>query len=168
MEAMVTRFLTWVAVFGFSVLAACGAPQAPASADAPSPVSVVDALYQPYLTPHGTAPAWYQALPMTPELASLVSADQHNANGEEGAIDADPIVAAQDFELSDLAVTADTPSPDGRTVVTAHFKNMGRMTEVRFDMVQRPTDHAWLVDNVRSGDANLRAQLHPGSRAAAP
>jgi hypothetical protein len=102
---------------------------------------------------------------MTPELASLVSEDQRSANGEAGAIDADPIVAAQDFELSDLVVTADAPATGGRAVVTAHFKNMGHAMEVHFDMVQRPADHAWLVDNVRSGEANLRAELHPGADA---
>src|SRR5262249_34936913 len=141
-----------------TVLACCSRPAAapapqPAeahettAATAQSAIAVITALYQPYLAHHGEPPAWYAALPMTPELAALVARDQHNANnGDEGAVEADPIIAAQDFQLSELTVTAAAAPANGRVVVTARFKNITSMTDVRYDMVERASDHAWLVD----------------------
>ena len=154
------RFGTLFAVLGLSLLLmSCAPPQAAE----PSPVPIIRSLYQPYLARNENTPAWYRAMPMTPELAALVAQDQRNAHGEVGAIDADPIIAAQDFELSNLTVALDAPPANGHAVVTAHFNNLGEATEVHFDMVQRPADHNWLVDNVRSGDSNLRAELQPHS-----
>jgi hypothetical protein len=106
-------------------------------------------------------PDWYSALHMTPELAALVARDRQRAHGEVGAIGADPIVAAQDWDLSDFSVAADAPPINGHVVVTAHFKNIDQMTDVHYDMVERASDHTWLVDNVRSADVNLRNLLVP-------
>jgi hypothetical protein len=140
---------------------ATSASASPAS-DSAGAIAAVTALYQPYLKHQNNAPAWYQALPMTPELAALVQRDQANTQaGDEGAVEADPIIAAQDFELTDLSVTADGAFANGRGVVTAHFKNIGEETDVHYDVVERASDHAWLIDNVRSKDSDLRALLAP-------
>lgn len=166
------RFLVSAAAFAFLVCAcspaatttsASSTTSASTSSAASSDAAIAEitALYQPYLKHGGEPPAWYQALPMTPELAALVARDQQQAQGEVGAIDGDPIIDAQDWQLSDLAVAADAPPANGHLVVTAHFKNLDQTTDVHFDMVERASDHTWLVDNVRSANTDLRALLNP-------
>src|SRR5262249_15178682 len=104
------------------LIVACSPPQASAPtcapaatpssapADAQRATAAIVALYQPYLREGGQAPAWYQAMAMTPELAALVERDQRAAQGEVGAIDADPIIAAQDYQITDFSVAPDAPA----------------------------------------------------------
>src|SRR5262249_17772996 len=144
--------MTSIAALGFAGLIASCSPaatstsasatattttvSAPAANDAAAAIRVVNALYQPYLSHQNDAPSWFQAPPTTPELAALVGKDQANTGeGDEGSVEADPIVAAEDFEITDLTVAGDGPFANGRGVVTAHFKNLGNATDVHYDMV---------------------------------
>src|SRR5690242_14365288 len=124
---------TWICVAAAVLVCACSpaatttasgpastrTTMATAGASSDAAVAAITALYQPYLKQGAEPPAWYRALPMTPELAALVARDQQQAHGEVGAVDADPIIAAQDWQVSDLSVSADAPPVSGRIVVTA-------------------------------------------------
>jgi hypothetical protein len=72
--------------------------------------------------------------------------------------DFDPYVMGQDFEMSSVTVTIDQPPTDGRSVVTARFRNMGRDTTVTYELVYE--NAAWHIDNMRSGDFDMRALLN--------
>ena len=142
------------------VLAACSPPSATTATSSAAETEtsaddVVRALYAPYLA-GGDTPAWFVAAPMTAELRALYNR-ANSANAGDAIIDADPIIAAQDFQLSDLAVSLEAPPAHGRAVVTARFKNMGADSQVHYDMIEN--GGAWQIDNIRSGESDLRAEL---------
>jgi hypothetical protein len=121
-----------------------------------APAAIVRALYEPYLSETAVPPAWYEA-PLTDELQALIA---EAAAGNEGnvPIEADPIIAGQDYQLTGLDVTVETPPVDGRAVVVARFSNMGAPTAVRYDLAE--TSGAWRIDNIRSEPGfDLRSEL---------
>lgn len=145
----VVRRALVAALLGFAC--ACS----PAASNGPD--ATIEALYQPYLADSHT-PDWRLSLPMTPDLAALVDAEDSDRGEGVGAIETDPVVAAQDFELSNLVVSLDNPPANGAATVTARFNNFGAPTTVQFDMVGDDSA-GWRVTNIRSGDSDLRAQL---------
>jgi len=87
-----------------------------------------------------------------PSLATLMIKDQKRAakSGEIGALDFDPFVNAQDWQITafDIAVTDTGP---GRAVATVKFSNQGEATTVSLDLVTiknewRIRDITWLID----------------------
>lgn len=124
------------------------------------PATLVMEVYQPYMSEGSHAPDWRLAVPMTPDLAALVDQNDSDSGGGVGAIDVDPIIAAQDYQLSNLVVSVENPPADGAAVVMARFDNFGEPTTVHFEMVN---DAGWRVNNIRSGDYDLREQLTPAA-----
>ena len=148
---------------GFVAMSAIACtPPAPGSADrtadAAGPVEVVRALYAPYLAGQAvTPPAWDDAAPLTSELRTLLD-QAATANDGQTIVDADPIIAAQDHQLSGVEVTADTPPANGQARVTARFGNMGKATIVHYDLVE--ADGGWRIDNIRSDPSfDLRQEI---------
>ena len=87
-----------------------------------------------------------------PSLATLMIKDQKRAakSGEIGALDFDPFVNAQDWQITafDIAVTDTGPS---RAVATIKFSNQGEATTVSLDLVtikneRRIRDITWQID----------------------
>ena len=155
-----------------AVLACACSPQAPApEAPAPQitepqaavtatdPAEMVKALYAPYLANDRTARDVLEMAPWTDELRALLEKAM-TLSKNEVILDADPIIAAQDWQLSNLEVSADAPPMSGRSVVTAKFHNLDKDVTVQYDLLD--VNGAWRVDNIRSGDWDLRNNLVTG------
>jgi hypothetical protein len=87
----------------------------------------------------------------TPRLRSLMQKDRRQSKGEVGCLDGVFWVNAQDWQLSDVKVTA-LPETKGRQVVVATFRNLGKPEEIRFEF-QRVAG-VWRLDEARSTGAD--------------
>lgn len=153
-------------------LAACSPPQDQTAAtpdNAPSqaaagdsgehvitdPSVVVRTLYDPYLVPNGTTPTLLEAAPWSDQMrADLAAMMQRAQTRGEPILDFDPIVNAQDYQLSDVTAGAEAISETSHAVVRASFSNNGQRQEVVYDLVWQ--GGGWKVDNIRAGDWDLR------------
>lgn len=70
-----------------------------------------------------------------PSLAQLILKDRADANGEVGALDGDPFVDAQDWEIKSFDVHVDANGPDKATA-TVRFKNFGEDKMVKLSLVR--------------------------------
>jgi hypothetical protein len=140
--------------------AAPAAAPAPAPAPAPKfagdPLSVVNEIYAPYLVANGAVGPSTDGAPWSDDLKTLFG--QVNQSPDEVYFDYDPIIAAQDWQLTDFTAKADAPPADGKAAVTVTFKNAGRPETIHYALVQ--VNGAWRVDNlVSTGGGDLRADL---------
>ena len=72
----------------------------------------------------------------------------------EPILDFDPLIDAQDYQLSDLNVTTDSVVENSHATVRANFVNAGAMSEVVYDLVWE--NGGWRVDNIRTSRWDLR------------
>ncbi|MEP7209255.1 MAG: DUF3828 domain-containing protein [Alphaproteobacteria bacterium] len=165
------RFKFWVTACAALTLAACGQGKAPATdaagaSSSPPPVAVASVagdpdavilpLYQPYLKDDQTPPPdWRTAIPFTAATRALIDKEAAATakTGEVGAIDGDPIIAAQDWKISNLQVAVQAPPADGKVVVEAKFHNLDQDTVVSWDMIEEAG--AWHVANIREPEVDL-------------
>ena len=146
---------TYAALAAFGLALGLGACE---RTDPNGPAALVEQLYQPYLTQGDTAQALDNA-PLSASLRALV--DKAVAYGNllnEPVLDFDPIIFAQEGEISDVRAQM-RGSGDG-AVVQASFKSFGEPQIVLYDM-KREND-AWVIDNIRSGEDGLRAIIEDG------
>ncbi|MFO1082280.1 MAG: DUF3828 domain-containing protein [Reyranellaceae bacterium] len=132
---------------------------APATVGAQTTASakaLLDAIYRPYLRQgyEGTRldrPGDYFTAP----VAQAIARDHKTAekNNEAPQLDGDPFIDAQDFELSDLAITIDGQDDKASAIVT--FKNSGRPTKIVLDLVRTPA--GWRIDDIHWAKLSLRA-----------
>ncbi len=142
------RFLGLTAL-AMIMLAACGG--APAAGR--DPVSTVEAIYAPYVADAANPPALATAAPWTEDLAVLIAA----AGEVEGGIGFDPIIDGQEYDVSDLQVTAADETASAGAVVSAAFMNLGDPVTVTYDLVQ--VGGGWRVHDVRTEVWTLRGSL---------
>jgi hypothetical protein len=120
-----------------------GAASAQTQAD---PVAYVRAIYRVQVNlPYDKVPAWY-SWAFSPRLRALIDADRKEAHGEIGRIEFDPIIDAQDYQLSDVTVSWVSRSAD-HAVVDALFRNIDREQQIRYDFVR--VRGRWLIDEMR-------------------
>lgn len=140
-----------------AVLIAGAAACAPApGAD---PAATVEALYEPYLE-NRTAGPLRESAPLTEELRALMrrAEEASNASGEPmAAVDFNPIIDGQDWELSDVSVELVAPPADGRAQVRANFQNFGEDVALTYDL--RDQDGGWRIDNISGKNWTLRQLL---------
>ena len=154
--------------FAAALASACGPEKstAPATPAAPSaiakaagasgdPIAAIAPLYQPYLKDGQNPPDWRTAIPFTVATRTILEKEAATTakTGEVGAIDGDPIVAAQDWKITNLEVVLQAPPADGKAVVAAKFHNLDRDTVVFWDMVEE--GGAWRVANIREPELDL-------------
>jgi hypothetical protein len=72
----------------------------------------------------------------------------------EPILDFDPLIDAQDYQLSDLNVTTDAVVENSHATVRASFNNNGQPAEVLYDLIWE--NGAWRVDNIRTSNWDLR------------
>lgn len=146
-----------------AALAACErqeakAPEEPPAAPAPDPAEVVRAVYAPYFVENGPIPHLREQAPWSADMGARIDAMIARAQAaEEPVVDFDPIINAQDYQLTALAVTTDGVVENSHAVVRAHFSNMGHEEEILYDMVWE--GGAWKVDNLRQANWDLRQVL---------
>jgi hypothetical protein len=148
---------------GAAVLAACSPPasqqDAPAADTAgramTDPAMVIRQLYEPYLTPGATFPDFQNQAPWSASLWTTLQAMMARSQAiNEPILDFDPLIAAQDYQLSNLNVANESIVEASHAVVRASFTNATTPTEVVYDLVWE--NDRWKVDNIRGADWDLR------------
>lgn len=138
-----------VAVLLFSAAAA-------AAPDAAGAETFLRSIYEQYLAKDSKGVAlerrdlkrWF-----TPSLAALIQRDRDHAarRHEVGALDGDPFIDAQDWELSDLHLAA-VPSPTGAQGRVS-FVNAGTKVSITLDLV--PVKASWRIADIHWPDGSL-------------
>ncbi|WP_135212231.1 DUF3828 domain-containing protein [Vitreimonas flagellata] len=155
-------------VLGFAAVAALAAcEREPAKVETPpatdtgvaravtDPASVVVRFYDPYLAPDGQIPPLMEAAPWSTQMnADLQAMFQRSQAQGEPILDFDPIIDAQDYQLSDVRTATEGIVEGSHASVRASFTNAGQHEEVLYDLVWQ--DDRWKVDNVRTAEWDLR------------
>ena len=154
-----------LAAAGLAALAACSrqetkAPETQAPA-APDPAATIRPLYDRYLTEGAEFPDFRNQAPWSADLwRQLEAMTQRSEARNEPILDFDPLIDGQDYQLSNLNVATEGMVENSHASVRASFTNMGRPTEIVYDLVWE--DGAWRVDNIRTSTWDLR-QIAVGS-----
>lgn len=86
----------------------------------------------------------------SPRLAALVALEKKEAGGEVGRMDFDFWTNAQDWQISDVDVSAQpVEGAKDREIVVAKFKNTDRKEEIHF-YFEKLSWAGWRLDDVRS------------------
>ena len=108
-----------------------------------------------------TAPDLQDARFLEPSLLDLWRKAEKGADGE--IVEADPLCACQDSEVTDLAVSVEPAGADaaaGAAKATAAFKNFDERQTVRIDLVDTPA--GWRIADIHDappGVASFRKLL---------
>jgi hypothetical protein len=115
---------------------------------------------QPYDTPDALLQAFYgqyldadagfgdEAAFRSSGLQALYDADaEATRDGEMGALDFDPFIDAQDWEITDLEIGAAGIAGDYASAEVS-FKNFGEARTLRYDLAKE--DGGWKIDDVAS------------------
>ncbi|MHB1103301.1 MAG: DUF3828 domain-containing protein [Devosia sp.] len=100
-------------------------------------------------TPYGTGQFPEDLFELySPTLTELWEAmEARTPEGEVGAIDFDPFINAQDYEIKDLAI-GDAAIDGDQAIVMATFTNFGEPREMRFTLVRRA--EGWKIDDIEA------------------
>ena len=161
-----------------AALAACSRDQnkaeAPAGAPAaggeglgfPDPAAAIRPVYDPYLTQGATLPSFENLAPWSADLwAQLRAMTARSEASNQPILDFDPIVGAQDHQITDLTVMTEAAVQNSHAAVRARFNNLGRPEEIVFYTVWE--NDAWRVDNIVGRDWDLRQIAQPSEAAPA-
>jgi uncharacterized protein DUF3828 len=111
------------------------------------PKAFVAQVYRRYMAQSPRSPYTPPNDIYTPRLHKLLSDDQRKAKGEVGCLDFVFWLNAQDWKITNLAITTSDDGPDRQTVITK-FRNSGEPQEMHFDF--RRISGRWLLDDARS------------------
>jgi hypothetical protein len=134
-------------------------------AQSPDAKTFVENIYKRYLGKNvpGLDLSTREALDLyfTPSLADLIDKDAKEAEKQQEAplLNGDPFVDAQDWEITDPAVTVQTQDNASGATATATFKNFGKTVTVRLALQLTPK--GWRVDDVFWSEGNLRGLYKP-------
>ncbi|MBI3439276.1 MAG: hypothetical protein HY054_11625 [Proteobacteria bacterium] len=153
-------------LIGAAALAACSpAPQSrgsskpgPATSAATTaavddPAAIIRPIYAPYLANNTdvSLPDLKDAAPWSASLREAIVAMEARSDQDESGegLDFDPIVNAQDWQLSNFNVAAEGVVAQSHAVVRASFLNGGAQQDVMYDLIWESS--GWRIDNMRSG-----------------
>ena len=130
-----------------------------AVAQDPAARSFLDGIYSAYSTPNSPGTR-INSRPLleryfTPALAALIDRDGKRAaaKGEVPALNGDPFIDAQDWEVKGLTIELKDSGP-GRAVATVAFTNFGEARHVRLDLIK--TAAGWRIDDIHWRQGSLR------------
>ena len=110
-----------------------------------TPQALLEAFYAPYFSGEFTED---ESPFFSDELEALYAADaEATPEGEIGALDFDPFVDGQDFELTDFEIGAPGIAGDYASADVT-FNNMGRPTTLAYEFVLE--NGSWQIDDVVS------------------
>lgn len=122
---------------------------------ATDPASVIRPLYDRYMTPNAEFPDFRNQAPWSDSLWALLEAmTQRSEQINEPILDFDPLIGAQDYQLSDLNVANEAIAQGSHAVVRASFNNATTRTEIIYDLIWE--GDRWKVDNIRGDGWDLR------------
>jgi hypothetical protein len=123
------------------------------SALADGPADLINEIYAIYLKSNGDGSALaeqYQGRFTSKRLDGLFDTyDKNSSPDEVGALDFDPFIDAQDYELKDFAIASEKVSGETATIVV-NFTNFDRRTTLTYSLVREAG--AWKVDDIESKD----------------
>ena len=128
----------------------CALPFA-AQAQAQSPQSFLQSIYDPYLKDDFKGqPYWQVDRYFSPELARAIEADMREAKrrGEVPALDGDPFIDAQDWDVENLAINVKTDGDGHKATGEVTFDNLGKRTQVTLDLLR--TGIGWRIADIKS------------------
>jgi hypothetical protein len=119
------------------------------------PVALLEYAYAPYST--GEFPDDPNEL-FSERLIGLIEADaERTPDDEVGALDFDPFLGAQDYQLEDLTIETAAVSDDQATVEVS-FVNLGLDQDMLFFLV-REGEEGWKIDDIESTTPNNEFRL---------
>lgn len=111
-----------------------------------TPDALLQAFYAPYLATDGSFAD--EAQFRSAGLQALYDADaEATPEGEMGALDFDPFIDGQDWEITDLEIGAAGIAGDYASADVS-FKNFGEERTLSYDLVKE--DGGWKIDDVAS------------------
>ena len=142
-----------------ALLAACSQEEKKGDAEpvapAPDPAAVIRPLYDRYLTEGAQFPEFRDQAPWSASLWTQLEAMMARSEAlNEPILDFDPLIDAQDYQLTNLNVATEALSENSHATVRASFANAGRPTEVVYDLIWE--NGGWRVDNIRASNWDLR------------
>lgn len=134
------------AALAFWLLLALGMPVAAAPPVFEDPAGLVAYAYEAYGSEDASTIDHTELY--SPSLLALFEADaERTPEGYVGALDFDPFVNGQDYQIEDLAIVAPVIDGDQATVI-ATFTNLGERQEMRFTLVRRA--EGWKIDDIEA------------------
>jgi Protein of unknown function (DUF3828) len=165
---MTMRFLKSAAcsrramVFGLAVLLAAPVPAFAVAAET-SPKAFLETIYQKYV---GDSAKEAQGVPLennavirryfSAGLARLMLEDRANAKKKDDvpALDSDPFVGHQDWEITNLVIEVKENGPSKATG-TVTFTNIGKPEKVVLELLN--AGDGWRISDIQWSDGTLRA-----------
>ena len=138
------------------VLAAFGALPIAARAQPISAEGFLQSIYDPYLKHDFKGqPYWQVDRYFAPELARIIEADMREAKrrGEVPALDGDPFIDAQDWDVENLAINVRTDGDGQKATGEVSFDNLGKRTQVTLDLLR--TGMGWRIVDIKSPSGQL-------------
>ena len=137
---------------GLSLLALSSLPAAAQTFDTPE--ALLDALYAPYLQ---DTTLLEQDVYLSDALMGLYDADAaQTAEGDAGTVDFDPVIAGNDYQLSNYAVT-DLAIAGDYASATVTFDNHNEPTTLEYSLVNEGGN--WQVDDIENKGGEYPWQL---------
>jgi hypothetical protein len=139
------------------------APVMTAPAPNSTPQAFLDAIYKTYLGKESKGIAISRAAVIrqyfVPALAAAMIKDQAQAarRSEVPALDGDPFVDAQDWDIANLAISVKMEGA-AKAVGTVTFTNFGEAHTVRLDLVKSTA--GWRIADIKMAKRSLR-ELYP-------
>ena len=119
-----------------------------------TPEALLEAFYEPYFTDDFPE---FEAEFRSEALNALYDADAENTpEGEMGALDFDPYIDGQDFDLADLVIGEPQQVGD-RATVDVTFTNFGEPRHIVYDLVYE--NGGWRIDDVAGENADFTYRL---------
>jgi hypothetical protein len=88
-----------------------------------------------------------------PSLAAMILKDQASAREEPGALDGDPFIDAQDWEIKNLTIAVVDTGP-GKATATVRFTNFNEQKTIKLTLVR--IGNAWKISDINWGRGTLR------------
>ena len=111
----------------------------------------LQSLYDPYLKDGFKGqPYWQVDRYFTPDLARAIEADMREAKrrGEVPALDGDPFIDAQDWDVENLAIKVTTDGDGQKATGEVSFDNLGKRTQITLDLLR--TGMGWRIVDIKS------------------
>ena len=127
-----------------------------ASAQTETAQAFVDSLYRPYLTKGFQGQPYDQtARFFTPALAQAMDRDYREASrrNEAPTLNGDPLVDAQDWEISNLSI--DVKDNGDSATARVSFQNFGEAKRVVLELAKTPA--GWRIAEIKMPSGSLKA-----------
>jgi len=119
-----------------------------------TPQALLEAFYAPYLT--DDFPENEESF-RSAALNALYDADAENTPaGEMGALDFDPYIDGQDYQIANLEIGEPVYDGDMATVVVS-FTNFDRPVEITYDLVNE--NGGWVIDDLEGQNGEFAYRL---------